>query len=219
MRGPQQHVQKIGAAIGVAILASGLTGCDRPEELPLEEEQETIAQDPVPDAVEEDLSQNSILRADMDARPIADPPLEPLEVIIPFGESGSDMDGRGAGFIDEIVNSEQFRKGGAIILRGHTDSSGHDEVNIRASRRRAQEVADRLIEAGATEDRITIIAMGEQNPIAPNALPTGEPDEQGRARNRRVAVTVMPPPEPDEEVTAADVPAVPVDDSAATKAE
>ena len=44
-----------------------------------------------------------------------------------------------------------------------------------------------------------MIAVGEQNPIAPNALPDGEPNEPGRARNRRVELEIAPlagPPAP-----------------------
>ena len=197
MRGSHTHRNRICTAMGAALLLSALTGCERREDttLPIEEERAAEGQEPLPEEVQEDLSTNSILRADMDVRPIAEPPLEPLDVIVPFGDSGSDLNPDAAAMIEEIVESEQFRKGGAIVLRGHTDSSGRDEVNLRASRRRAEAVAEQLVEAGASEDRITIIAMGEQNPIAPNARPDGEPDEEGRAKNRRVAVTVMPPPE------------------------
>ena len=35
--------------------------------------------------------------------------------------------------------------------------------------------------------------MGEQNPIAPNALPDGSPNEAGRASNRRVEIDISPP--------------------------
>lgn len=200
MRGSHTHRNRICAAMGAALLLSALTGCERREDtpLPIEEEPAAEGQEPLPEEMQEDLSTNSILREDMDVRPIAEPPLEPLNVILPFGGSGSDLSPDAAAMIEEIVESDQFRKGGAIVLRGHTDSSGRDEVNLRASRRRAEAVAEQLVEAGASEDRITIIAMGEQNPIAPNATPDGEPDEEGRAKNRRVAVTVMPPPEEED---------------------
>jgi OOP family OmpA-OmpF porin len=43
------------------------------------------------------------------------------------------------------------------------------------------------------EDRIEIVAFGEQNPVAPNALPDGTPNDEGRAKNRRVEIRVAPP--------------------------
>ena len=50
-----------------------------------------------------------------------------------------------------------------------------------------------LIENGIDEERITIIAFGEQNPLAPNANPDGTPNERNRAANRRVEVHVALP--------------------------
>src|SRR5690606_30153070 len=101
---------------------------------------------------------------------------------------------------------DQLAEGWPVVLRGHTDSVGHDEANLRASRRRAEAVANWLVEHGVSEERIEIIALGEQRPIAPNALPDGSPDEEGRAKNRRVTVHIVPadaetptetPPEPE----------------------
>jgi len=43
---------------------------------------------------------------------------------------------------------------------------------------------------GVAQDRISVIAFGEQNPVEPNAKPDGTPNERGREANRRVDVTV-----------------------------
>jgi OOP family OmpA-OmpF porin len=88
--------------------------------------------------------------------------------------------------------------GGPIILRGHSDAGGNDAVNMRVSVERAEAVRDWLIEMGVAEDRIEVIGFGEQNPIAPNALPDGSPNEEGRALNRRVDVSVLLPTAEDE---------------------
>ena len=61
---------------------------------------------------------------------------------------------------------------------------------MRASQERAEAVRDWMIENGIADERITIIAFGEQNPAAPNALPDGSPNEEGRAANRRVEIEV-----------------------------
>ena len=52
---------------------------------------------------------------------------------------------------------------------------------------------------------VVVVAMGEQNPARPNAKPDGTPDEEGRAFNRRVDVSIAVPaelagPNPDDEV-------------------
>ena len=92
-----------------------------------------------------------------------------------------------------VIASPQVSKGGRIILRGHSDSGGSDEANLRASQERAEVVRDWMIENGVAEERITVIAFGEQNPAEPNALPDGTPNEEGRAANRRVEIEVTAP--------------------------
>ena len=51
-------------------------------------------------------------------------------------------------------------------------------------------VAKWLIDNGVDAERITVIAFGEQNPIEPNALPSGAANEAGRAANRRVEIEI-----------------------------
>ena len=92
-----------------------------------------------------------------------------------------------------MLKSDQLAEGWPIVLRGHTDSEGDDRGNLFASRKRAEAVAGWLVENGIDEDRIEVIALGEQRPIAPNAHLDGTPDERGRARNRRVDMWIGPP--------------------------
>ena len=92
-----------------------------------------------------------------------------------------------------VIASPQVTKGGRIILRGHSDSGGNDEANLRASQERAETVRTWMIENGVAEERITVIAFGEQNPAEPNASPDGTPNEAGRAANRRVEIEVAAP--------------------------
>ncbi len=181
---------------GVALPALLLSACNAPEpsEPEAEEAGAPVDLDPLPPE-ESDVGSTSILRSDMDGRPIADPPLEPLEATVKFEEGGSELSDAARMKIQEVVESEQFGEGGPIVLRGHSDASGSDDANLRASKRRAEAVRDLLEDLGANTDRIKIIAMGEQNPVEPNALPSGEPNEQGRAANRRVDITVELPAE------------------------
>lgn len=126
--------------------------------------------------------------------------LEPFEARISFPE-GAELTEAALAKIGEAMASPQFEAGGAIVLRGHSDAGGGDEVNLRVSQDRAEAVRDWFIEQDVPEERITVIAFGEQNPVAPNALPDGTPDEAGRARNRRVDITIAvaaPPPQAEE---------------------
>ena len=68
----------------------------------------------------------------------------------------------------------------AIIVQGHTDSTGTEEHNQTLSERRAQSVVAYLTGKGVDPVRMAPQGYGEGQPIAPNDTTSG------RARNRRV---------------------------------
>jgi len=143
-------------------------------------------------------TQASIIRDEVQIER-AEPVLEPLEASVSFAEAGGELSEAALEDLAAIMESEQISAGGAIVLRGHTDSTGDDEANLRVSERRAEMVRDWLVENGVAEARITVIAIGEQRPIAPNANLDGTPDEAGRAANRRVDVSIaVPEDEPED---------------------
>ena len=131
----------------------------------------------------------SILRPDVELE-VPVEPLEPLDATLSFAEGGRELGEDALTALEQVVSSEQFAQGGAITLRGHSDSGGSDDANMRASLARAEAVRDWLVENGAEPERITVIAFGEQNPVEPNALPDGSPNEEGRAANRRVEISI-----------------------------
>lgn len=167
------------------VAALALAACDRSEPTAPPEPAEPAPEAPPP---------ASIIRPDLEVNRI-EPKLEPLEASVSFAETGGELSAAALEDLEAIMESPQLAKGGAIVLRGHTDSTGDDEANLRVSRRRAEVVRDWLIEHGVAEDRITVIALGEQRPIAPNAKLDGTPDEEGRAANRRVDVSIALPEE------------------------
>ena len=73
-----------------------------------------------------------------------------------------------------------------VIVVGHTDNVGTAEYNQNLSQRRAQAVASQLIAGGVAPGRIIATGQGENQPIASNL------NEQGRALNRRVDITIRP---------------------------
>lgn len=174
-----------GALVATLAVAIGAGGCGEQARDANEAESGAVAQ---PAGAE---TPASIIRPEVMAEQ-AKPPLEPLEITVPFAQGGSELSDDAIRVLGDVLASDQLAKGWSIVLRGHTDSVGHDEANLRASRRRAEAVAEWLVENGVGEDRIAIIALGEQRPVAPNALPDGRPDEQGRARNRRVTISIAP---------------------------
>jgi OOP family OmpA-OmpF porin len=74
-----------------------------------------------------------------------------------------------------------------VVIEGHTDSTGSDEVNDHLSQQRADSVRDYLI-ANKTlpEEKIVAVGYGSKRPLASNAT------EEGRAINRRIDVVISP---------------------------
>lgn len=116
---------------------------------------------------------------------------EPLSRTIGFPRSAA-LDDAARAALDALAQEARTR-GGPIVLRGHSDSQGSDKDNLRTARRRAEVVRDYLVEQGVPRERITVVALGEARPIAPNAKLDGSDDPEGRARNRRVEVEIGVP--------------------------
>lgn len=76
--------------------------------------------------------------------------------------------------------------GARLALVGHTDASGGSEPNIALSRARAEAVRRALVDLGADAGAILAHGAGYLAPRATNQTP------EGRARNRRVEVMLLP---------------------------
>ena len=73
-----------------------------------------------------------------------------------------------------------------ILVVGHTDSVGSEEYNMTLSKNRANSVADYLRSKGVGSDRLTTNWFGETQPKYDNGTP------EGRAKNRRVNIAILP---------------------------
>jgi len=90
--------------------------------------------------------------------------------------------------IDEVLGAIGNRAETSVVVAGHTDAVGAESDNEMLSRNRAGAVADYLVEdAGFSQERVTLKAYGESRPVA------GNDTAPGRARNRRVELTVRTP--------------------------
>lgn len=74
-----------------------------------------------------------------------------------------------------------------VFVSGHTDSTGSERHNVALSMRRAEVVADYLIDKGALLDRVSFKGYGSSQPIRENET------EEGRSRNRRVEILIRNP--------------------------
>lgn len=74
-----------------------------------------------------------------------------------------------------------------ILVAGYTDNVGDPDSNLKLSAARAEAVRDWLIEAsGIPATQFAIQGYGDTRPLADNGT------ETGRARNRRVEITLVP---------------------------
>jgi len=70
----------------------------------------------------------------------------------------------------------------AVVIQGHTDSTGSEQHNLELSERRARAAEGYLVGRGVTPARMTAIGYGESYPVASNDTATG------RQQNRRVDI-------------------------------
>jgi outer membrane protein OmpA-like peptidoglycan-associated protein len=92
--------------------------------------------------------------------------------------------------LDQVAQTLTSYNQTYIDVLGHTDSTGTDAYNQALSERRAQSVADHLSMRGVARARMGIRGYGESQPIASNET------EDGRSRNRRVEIKVVPVTQP-----------------------
>ena len=90
-------------------------------------------------------------------------------------------------FLGKIIKAIRLFPNANITVEGHTDSYGSDETNSRLSMDRATGVMTYLMEnMPVDKTMIDAIGFGETRPIASNET------EEGRAKNRRIAVVIHP---------------------------
>lgn len=118
----------------------------------------------------------------------AAPVTEPLRHVLAFDNAKAALVEPGRERLAEIGRAVAGCKACAVLIEGHTDDIGSDEVNKRLSLQRAQFVADYLQSLGVDKNRLNVKGYGEERPLAPDSNKTPE----GRRKNRRVEITVMP---------------------------
>lgn len=72
-----------------------------------------------------------------------------------------------------------------ILIEGHTDNTGGDDMNMKLSENRANSVGNFSKSLGILGSRMAIQGYGESQPIQDNA------SEAGRKQNRRVEIAIM----------------------------
>jgi outer membrane protein OmpA-like peptidoglycan-associated protein len=72
-----------------------------------------------------------------------------------------------------------------ILITGHTDHDGTEQYNQALSERRAKSVSDYVKSRGINSHRLSLLGLGEGEPIASNET------IEGKKQNRRVEIAVF----------------------------
>ena len=88
--------------------------------------------------------------------------------------------------LNTVASNLQAYPDSTIQIVGHTDSDGDAAYNQQLSERRANSVADVLLDAGIPFSRIQTFGRGDSQPLASNL------DPAGKSENRRVEIVILP---------------------------
>ncbi|WP_143306243.1 OmpA family protein [Chitinophaga vietnamensis] len=93
--------------------------------------------------------------------------------------------------LDKLVQLLNEHPTMEIELSAHTDSKGTPRHNQRLSEARAKSCVDYLVSKGIDPKRLSYKGYGATQPVAPNTLPDGSDNPEGRQQNRRTAFTIL----------------------------
>ena len=103
-------------------------------------------------------------------------------VFFDFGKS--DLTPAAQDTIAKAANAYRTKGGAQIKASGHTDRAGTEAYNMALSLRRANAVKDQLVRDGVAASDISVVGLGESQPMVPTA------DGVREAQNRRVEIVV-----------------------------
>ncbi len=93
--------------------------------------------------------------------------------------------------LDKLVLILKKNKDIGMELSSHTDSKGSDSYNLQLSQKRANKAVEYVLGQGVDKRKIIAKGYGETRPVAPNTLPNGKDNPEGRAKNRRTEFKVI----------------------------
>jgi outer membrane protein OmpA-like peptidoglycan-associated protein len=101
-----------------------------------------------------------------------------------FDFDKSDLSPAALDTIQKAAMAYRTKGGAQIKATGHTDRAGTEAYNMALSLRRANAVRDALVRGGVAASDISVVALGESQPLVPTA------DGVREAQNRRVEIVV-----------------------------
>jgi NitT/TauT family transport system substrate-binding protein len=114
-------------------------------------------------------------------------PIMTKPVNIFFGTGSAQLDPNSRQVLDQVALTAQTYSNAYLRVEGNTDSTGNPQRNVALSAQRAESVVNYLVKRyGFSRGRFITKGNGPNKPVAPNAT------AEGRARNRRTDILVVP---------------------------
>ena len=115
---------------------------------------------------------------------IAANPPAPTKYILNFMPGGTALTPESQAALPKILEDATKRQGADLVVTGHTDTTGALLANDELSFKRAQVVAQLLVDAGAPAARTEAVGRGKRELLVKTA------DEVDEPQNRRVEIVV-----------------------------
>jgi outer membrane protein OmpA-like peptidoglycan-associated protein len=128
------------------------------------------------------LTEQEVRRTFGDA--LATMPARPASFLLYFATGTDELTEDSKGELRRMLEELRRRPSPDIVVIGHTDRVGQEELNDRLSLQRAERVRADLVAQGLAAERIRAAGRGEREPLVPTADGVDEP------RNRRVEISV-----------------------------
>jgi outer membrane protein OmpA-like peptidoglycan-associated protein len=87
--------------------------------------------------------------------------------------------------LNSIVDYLMLHPGRSVKISGHTDNTGSEQHNLTLSKRRADVVAEYLVNNGVDINRVETSGLGSAMPLEKNTT------DEGRRKNRRVELLIQ----------------------------
>lgn len=101
-----------------------------------------------------------------------------------FGYDSSTLQAEAKANISKLADILKKYPDSNILITGHTDSDGTEAYNQTLSEKRAKSVSDYAMYQGISSSRLSIVGLGENEPIESNAT------DGGKKLNRRVEIAI-----------------------------
>jgi outer membrane protein OmpA-like peptidoglycan-associated protein len=106
------------------------------------------------------------------------------QFILYFEPGGAELTAESQALLPKILARANARKGGEILVVGHTDRVGAVEANDALSLQRARSVRDVLVGRSFKPDLVEAVGRGERSPVVATE------DEVAEPKNRRAEIVV-----------------------------